>query len=574
MNLQNAIMQEQANANERLGRAARRQQAIDSMRQRKRGETLEYLEKEEARARELGSNGNVAHIPITPARWFDTRFPGISELYGDAVSVSEDKDGRVYVDGLNEDFLAATMGETGTPEAPTVYLPHEQRFFTYDPGEGIYRHHRDAVLIAANSSLLLACARACVDSGADTKALEYKLRDAKRLIGVIQKARGHLEVEQDFFNTDLTEYIACANGMLRLSDNTLLPFAPSYHRRNKLAIAFDPNAQCPRFINFLHEGLEDDDIETLQRWTGLALTGENLAQKILILIGTAGGGKGTFIRILRGVIGPANLGTLRPQLLTERFEQSRFLGKTLLYGPDVPENFLNQRGASALKSLTGYDPMTVELKNSNESPSIIGSFNVIVTCNSRLTVHLEGDTDAWRRRLVILDYHKDKPKEVIADLDQQLLRDEGSGILNWMLAGLHKLRADGWQLHLTVAQQRSVDNLLLESDSATIFVREALVKSEDGQLTVNECFAAYGEFCNDRGWTTISRNKFGQIIGDTVMRQHGKAVRNDVPDPVSAKAQRGWRGLKLRSNERSSLSDTLVFDDPERQRVWDQWENK
>lgn len=44
--------------------------------------------------------------------------------------------------------------------------------------------------------------------------------------------------------------------------------------------------------------------------------------------------------------------------------------------------------------------MTAEFKNSNESPLMSGKFNVVVTCNSRLTVHLEGDTDAWRRRLM------------------------------------------------------------------------------------------------------------------------------------------------------------------------------
>jgi len=37
-----------------------------------------------------------------------------------------------------------------------------------------------------------------------------------------------------------------------------------------------------------------------------------------------------------------------------------------------------------LKSLTGGDSMTVELKNGRERPEIIGNFNVIITSNSRL----------------------------------------------------------------------------------------------------------------------------------------------------------------------------------------------
>src|SRR5205814_5947762 len=143
--------------------------------------------------------------------------------------------------------------------------------------------------------------------------------------------------------------------------------------------------------------------------------------------------------------------------LGERFELGRFLGKTLLYGADVPEKFLNHAGASVLKSLTGGDPMTLEFKRSNESPLIVCKFNAIVTCNSRLTVHLEGDTDAWRRRLAIINYQKPKPARVIADLDQLILRTEPSGVLKWMLEGLDKIRADGWQLYLTTGQQRVVD---------------------------------------------------------------------------------------------------------------------
>jgi phage/plasmid-associated DNA primase len=205
----------------------------------------------------------------------------------------------------------------------------------------------------------------------------------------------------------LTEFIPCANGILRVSDKKLLPFGPAFRRRNKLAVPYDTDAKCPLLLDTpIRPALDPDDLDLLQRWCGLALIGENLAQGILILIGTPGGGKGTFIRVLTGIIGSANVASLRTQLLAERFELGRFLGKTLLYGADVPEHFLNQRGASVLKSLTGYDPVTLEFKNSNESPLIICRFNVIVTCNSRLTVHLEGDTEAWRRRLAILDYHK------------------------------------------------------------------------------------------------------------------------------------------------------------------------
>jgi putative DNA primase/helicase len=248
--------------------------------------------------------------------------------------------------------------------------------------------------------------------------------------------------------------------MLRIENRELLDFAPSYRRRNKLAVKYQAGAGCPLFLDtLLKPALSPDDIELLQRWCGLALIGVNMAQRFLILTGTAGGGKGTFIRVINGIIGPSNVGTLRPDLLAERFELGRLLGKTLLYGADVPDNFLNCKGASVLKSLTGGDPVTLEFKVSNERPEIICRFNAIVTCNSRLKVHLEGDAAAWRRRLAIVEYRNEKPAVVVADLSERILKEEGAGVLNWMLAGLDKIRADEVEREAaeSLARRKGVD---------------------------------------------------------------------------------------------------------------------
>src|SRR4029077_8246589 len=177
---------------------------------------------------------------------------------------------------------------------------------------------------------------------------------------------------------------------------------------------------------------EPADLDLLQLACGLFLIGKNLAQKIILLIGTPGGGKGTFIRVLCGIIGLLNVAALRTQLLIERFETSRFLGKTLLYGADVLAHFLNTPGASMLKMLVGGDPTTFEFKGSNERPNIVCYFNALISCNSRLVVPLEGDAEAWRRRFVIIDYHKPKPKSVIPKLSDLILENEASGVLNWM----------------------------------------------------------------------------------------------------------------------------------------------
>jgi|ERR1700731_1244805 len=487
-----------------------------------------------------------ANGELMPSEWFDEKFPRLSEQFGDAVLIGKYEDGSLYVRDVGEDFLAATLGGEGSPGTPTVFLPTEQKFYTYIPVDGIYNHQRDPALLTALSRLLLDCARQS-NQFVDTGPLKFRLRSSTKLSGVLKKAQSLVAVPDDFFSTGLTEFIPCANGMLRLTDKTLLPFSPTYRRRNKLAVSFDADATCPLFLDTLMcPALDADDLDLLQRWCGLALIGENLAQRFPILTGTAGGGKGTFIRVLIGIIGQINVASLRTQLLGERFELGRFLGKTLLYGADVPEKFLNHRGASVLKSLTGGDPVALEFKRSNESPVIVCKFNAIVTCNSRLTVHLEGDTDAWRRRLAIINYDKPKPATVIADLSEQILATESSGVLNWMLDGLEKVRNDGWQLRLTPAQQKRVDDLLLESESHVIFARDALCRADGKQLTADDCYTAYIRFCIERGWITLPKNKFSNLIRDVIARMYGLSFRHDLKTGPFQE-QRGWKSLEIGS---------------------------
>jgi putative DNA primase/helicase len=484
-----------------------------------------------------------ATLPAEPSDWFAVRYPKLAAVYGPAVLVGNgEEDAPAMVKDLSEDFLAATLGEMATPESPTVFVPQEERFYRYEPDAGIFVEIRENRLLALLSEVLLACGRDCA-SNCDTTNLLFRLRDTANLRGVVQRARGLLEVTTGYFESSLRDYIACRNGMLRLADLELLPFSALYRRRNKLMVDYVRGATCPLFLEVLmRPALDTDELELLQRWCGLALIGVNTAQRFLILSGTAGGGKGTFIRVLRGIIGAENLGTLRPNLLAERFEVGRLLGKTLLYGADVPENFLNHKGVSVLKSLTGGDPVTLELKGSNERPEIVCQYNAIVTCNSRLTVHLEGDTEAWRRRLAIIEYQKAKPDKVITDLSEQILAQEAPGVLNWMLEGLAKLRAAGWQLRLSERQQRVVDDLLLESEADVVFARECLVRQEGESLTIARCYEGYVTFCNQRGWVAMPRKRFTTVIADTVTRQFGITVRHDLCD-ADGKNQRGWRGL-------------------------------
>ena len=114
--------------------------------------------------------------------------------------------------------------------------------------------------------------------------------------------------------------------------------------------------------------------------------------------------------------------------------------------------------------------MTGEKKCSNELMELHGNFDVIITANSRLCVRLEGDDEAWHRRLLLLPFERKKPKERITNFAGKLLHNEGPGILNWMLRG-----AVAHQRELKETGDRAEDileNTLLFNQILEKFVRE------------------------------------------------------------------------------------------------------
>ena len=92
--------------------------------------------------------------------------------------------------------------------------------------------------------------------------------------------------------------------------------------------------------------------------------------------------------------------------------------------------------------MTGGDTIGLERKYSNHECSILGVFCVLITCNSRMTVILDGDRGAWLRRLIILTYEQKTHTKNIPHFAQKLVRDEGPGILNWALEGLELANKD------------------------------------------------------------------------------------------------------------------------------------
>lgn len=457
----------------------------------------------------------------------------VIELFGDAIFIS--KDGKV-ITGLNERFWAGLIRE----QHRLLHEPDEKRFYRYDELSGLWRVHSHALIEQ------LTCDTVNAEIDGNPEYLKHAQLTFARAV------TGHLEgmTERRGAFDGAPTGIHVANGYLVLGPDSieLHDFSPQHYSRNQSPIAFDPDAQCPMFLEqLLAPALDPEDIALLRYYAGQCLLGRNLMQIILLLHGPGGASKGTISNIVQRILGELNCYELRTDHLDERFEIFRYIGKTLLYGPDVEPGFLRTDAAHMLKKLVGDDLLSPEGKNSNAVFAIRGHFNVMITCNKRLSVRLSGDVSAWRRRLRIIEFKEPaQARPTIANFDKMLVEKEGAGILNWAIVGAAEVLADqraGRTRPMSAAQQQRLEALLGQSDSMRHFLESRLEKQPGEALEKNDLLEAYADYCGEQGWEPLPDLAARKELNNRMLELFGSVERKSTG---AGHNQRGYSNVAFK----------------------------
>lgn len=339
------------------------------------------------------------------------------------------------------------------------------------------------------------------------------------------------------------------NGVLALTGPKLklLQHDPKYLFKYTSDIRYDPKATCPKFLKeFLGPALAQDDIALVQKYCGSMLLGNNASHGILIIRGMPGGGKSTLVSLIEKVIGEHNVAHLRTSHLGGRFETSAFLEKRVLVGKDVPGDTLSVRDARMLKSLVGGDLMQAEVKFNPDKQALRGDFHVVIVSNNKLQIALDGDADAWRRRLFVVDFQNPKPTHPIPNLADKLFAEEASGILNWLLKGAAAFtqEMEGYGvLRRTEEQESRVDTLLEDSDNLPVFVSRCLAPKRGADVTSEELLLGYYRVCKSENWTPVPAHAFQSRVPELLAQLFTTTKRNDIAR--NGKAARGFKNITL-----------------------------
>lgn len=411
-------------------------------------------------------------------------------------------------------------------EQRLCYDSDRGKFAQYSPETGLWSHYDDPFIKGWLSEFIRKQAHERKLEIAATKitsGLLSSVTEVVRAVSPVPEIAG-----------DRPHLFPVANGVLDLKGTSakLLGFADSNKFCNGSPVDFAPKAKCPQFLNeLLGAALEEEDISLVQRYFGSVLAGPNLAQRFMVLRGTSGGGKSTLVTVLESVIGQANVATLRTEHLGSRFEAASFLGKRLLTAKDVSGDCLKGSGAKRLKSLVGGDWIDAERKFHNERKEVKGTFHVVIAVNNHLTLALDGDDDAWRRRVLIVEFAKPRTAKPIGDFAGKLVREEGSGILNWLIEGalVHKqeMKKHGDFL-LEPEQRQRIDDMIDESQAVKTFVKHRVAFSTGSSTSISDLKNRYFAFCQEKNWAPLTERQFENELPAWMHKIHRVAKRNDI----------------------------------------------
>ena len=130
-----------------------------------------------------------------------------------------------------------------------------------------------------------------------------------------------------------TDRIHVANGTYFMDGSFT---ADKSYCNNRLTVAYNPVAPTPKkWLQFLSELLQPEDIPTLQEFLGYCLLPTTKGQKMLMLIGKGGEGKSRIGLVMRSLLGDNMNTTSIQKVESNRFSRADLENKLLMVDDDM-----------------------------------------------------------------------------------------------------------------------------------------------------------------------------------------------------------------------------------------------
>ncbi len=358
-------------------------------------------------------------------------------------------------------------------------------FYVYSADKGLWLSYQDEKIGQEMMNLL-----------GDRAETRY-INDAQNLLKLkVIKEDEKLNVNPLLINME--------NGVFDLSSMELIPHSKDYYFKYQLPIKYDPEAECPRWSQFLKEIFPDEPFKrrTVRDFAGYCLYPKIFIHKCLFCLGKGGNGKSILINIISKLVGIENTVALEPKQLEKEFQLATLKDKLLNISTEVDKKYMI--GKSNWKKAIAGDTLQVDVKYKDPF-----SFRPIAKhlFSMNEVPNIPDRSDAFSRRFIVVNFNVMFEGEEEDGYLEDKLSLELSGIFNWALKGLKKV-LETKKIYEAVETQSEKEDFLKASDPIRKFVQERCIKNGRSKVKKQFLFKAYEDWCEETEQWKLSKTQF------------------------------------------------------------------
>lgn len=316
--------------------------------------------------------------------------------------------------------------------------------------------------------------------------------------------------------------IVLQNGVLDVEHNSFHKFSKTFKQVTQMDFDYNPDEYPFLWVDtFLNRVLPDEGMQkVLQEFMGAIFIDRDKAkiEKMLILKGAGSNGKSVVFETLKGLLGEENIKTTAlSDLIGSRREHSvaAINGKRLNYCSEIQTQEFG-KNADALKKPISGEPMDARLLYCN---SFTARNIPLIMANANRMPYIKDWSHGLSRRIIILPFDVVlEEKEQNKRLSEEL-RKEYSGILNWILAGRHRLITNNYQFSVSQALADTVEEYQSESSTVLAFMKAQdyhrtllEVQREPRWMGAEKLHRAYVKWCVQNHLPYETQRKFSMVL--------------------------------------------------------------
>lgn len=258
------------------------------------------------------------------------------------------------------------------------------------------------------------------------------------------------------------------------------------------------------------------------------------------MMGAKRGGKGTITKVMQALVGKHHHASVTLNDLGSDFGLAGLMDKRAVFIPDAHDAKHPAAAIERIKSITGNDELSVNRKN-QAMLSVRIPAKIVLVANKHPKFLDESGALADRELVLIFESSFAKVKDT--ELGNKL-RAEWSGIANWALEGLQRLRANGNRFTVGERGRKAQQELAEAQSPALRFATECLVVTGDeaDAVPLAVVYRAYEHWAiHEEGMSGREQRNKTDFKADLIAALGERGVRFD------SKLARRWRDPRAKA---------------------------